>query len=43
MFKFAVDVHNTSFGGQTDGPTNGKAKGLLLLFTHVDEICFPFL
>ena len=36
-------MHNTSFGGQTDGPTNGKAKGLLLIFTHADEICFSVL
>ena len=43
LFKIAVDVHNTSFSGQTDGPTNGKAKGLLLIFTHADEIYFSFL
>ena len=43
MFKIAVDVHNTSFSGQTDGPTNGKAKGLLLIFTHADEIYFSVL
>ena len=43
LFKIAVDVHNTSFGSQTDGPTNGKAKGLLLIFTHADEICFSVL
>ena len=36
-------MHITSFGSQTDGPTNGKAKGLLLIFTHADEICFSVL
>ena len=43
LFKIAVDVHNTSFSGQTDGPTNGKAKGLLLIFTHADEMRMKYI